>query len=489
MLTSPIRKRAKTEDEKEQRRVERVLRNRRAAQSSRERKRLEVEALEKENQDLKAKVAMLENNQRALTEELTRLRKEFGVVTPSTSPLRMIPVTLSQELFSSQDAQASVTSNTLPEPTLSTSKTINPASLSPELRPVPDFTAQKQAKQPKQPKTTEPSESTLVPSPDVTQRPAVMLCDLPCHISAEMRQSFLASPTLTQPVLDLLPQLPKMLLSALETPSPWTSRTVNLETVDLKLNSGSSPLPPPPSMMNSWLATLRLTSATLPTLTSSTSTPSTFQALLPQSTCQRATTPLRTTAASTAKSSTLRIKFPQIILSSSPSLARPFVDATMAALRLVSERRDSIVGSFKAGSSRPRGDDELARCLGCIALSSNNGLLKSNGRSFWYELVAQDLRQATTTQEQLGQDEFHSSDLVGFNMSKSSTANMARQLEKAMKGQWRLMESRGSKVHYIPRKGSDNQVWGSLEFELNSPMAQPSDLTHLMFSPANPVKS
>jgi len=39
----PPRKRAKTEDEKEQRRIERVLRNRAAAQTSRERKRLEVE--------------------------------------------------------------------------------------------------------------------------------------------------------------------------------------------------------------------------------------------------------------------------------------------------------------------------------------------------------------------------------------------------------------------------------------------------------------
>jgi transcriptional activator HAC1 len=42
----PPRKRAKTEAEKEQRRIERVLRNRAAAQSSRERKRKEVEALE-----------------------------------------------------------------------------------------------------------------------------------------------------------------------------------------------------------------------------------------------------------------------------------------------------------------------------------------------------------------------------------------------------------------------------------------------------------
>ena len=54
MLICYTRKRAKTEDEKEQRRVERVLRNRRAAQSSRERKRQEVEALEQRNAALES---------------------------------------------------------------------------------------------------------------------------------------------------------------------------------------------------------------------------------------------------------------------------------------------------------------------------------------------------------------------------------------------------------------------------------------------------
>ncbi|POS85675.1 hypothetical protein EPUL_001956 [Erysiphe pulchra] len=56
----PPRKRAKTEDEKEQRRVERVLRNRRAAQSSRERKRQEVEALEAEKRAIERKNMDLE---------------------------------------------------------------------------------------------------------------------------------------------------------------------------------------------------------------------------------------------------------------------------------------------------------------------------------------------------------------------------------------------------------------------------------------------
>jgi transcriptional activator HAC1 len=71
------RKRAKTEDEKEQRRVERVLRNRRAAQSSRERKRQEVEALEAEkkaierrNQELEMRLANMEAKNLMLQREL-----------------------------------------------------------------------------------------------------------------------------------------------------------------------------------------------------------------------------------------------------------------------------------------------------------------------------------------------------------------------------------------------------------------------------------
>ncbi|KPM38640.1 Transcriptional activator hac1 [Neonectria ditissima] len=139
----PPRKRAKTEDEKEQRRVERVLRNRRAAQSSRERKRLEVEALEKRNKELES---MLINAQKAnllLVEELNRFRRSSGVVTRSSSPLDSLrdnPVTLSQELFSSQDGHKpnAESSNPVMDDILISAATVNPASLSPELGPVDD---------------------------------------------------------------------------------------------------------------------------------------------------------------------------------------------------------------------------------------------------------------------------------------------------------------------------------------------------------------
>jgi hypothetical protein len=77
----PPRKRAKTADEKEQRRIERVKRNRLAAHNSRERKRQEVDALQEEKQALEQRV-------RDMEAELAAYRQMFpkaGV--PQAAPL------------------------------------------------------------------------------------------------------------------------------------------------------------------------------------------------------------------------------------------------------------------------------------------------------------------------------------------------------------------------------------------------------------------
>lgn len=60
--TLPPRKRAKTEDEKEQRRIERIKRNRAAAHNSRERKRQEAEVLAVENAQLRTKLEAFEKH-------------------------------------------------------------------------------------------------------------------------------------------------------------------------------------------------------------------------------------------------------------------------------------------------------------------------------------------------------------------------------------------------------------------------------------------
>ncbi|KAK9425680.1 putative BZIP domain-containing protein [Seiridium unicorne] len=138
----PPRKRAKTEDEKEQRRVERVLRNRRAAQSSRERKRQEVEALEKRNQELEALLDQHKKQTMMLMEELNKMRRSSGVVATTSSPLLDSldgPVTLSQPLFGASelaDGKPTMMNDFILMP--DNEGTVNPASISPELAPVPD---------------------------------------------------------------------------------------------------------------------------------------------------------------------------------------------------------------------------------------------------------------------------------------------------------------------------------------------------------------
>ncbi|KAL7621651.1 transcription factor that binds to CRE motif [Parahypoxylon ruwenzoriense] len=175
----PPRKRAKTEDEKEQRRVERVLRNRRAAQSSRERKRQEVEALEERNKQLEELLRNQQKTNEILMDELNKLRQSG--VSRGSSPLdgfQPSPLTLSQPLFGSSSEDSSVQSKPgmmndfilMPEQ----DGTVDPTSLSPELTPVPDDDAPT-------PSATEQVVTTPAPaatSSDATQHPAAVLCDL-----------------------------------------------------------------------------------------------------------------------------------------------------------------------------------------------------------------------------------------------------------------------------------------------------------------------
>ncbi|KAF4434354.1 Transcriptional activator hac1 [Fusarium austroafricanum] len=153
----PPRKRAKTADEKEQRRVERVLRNRRAAQSSRERKRQEVEQLEKRNKELEAAMQHLEQMNARIVMELDQFRRTSGL--PPVSP---------QEYLSSQNTHKTF------ETTVSPTATVDPAALSPCLSPVAEVSEEIPQQEPLKEAQHEQPEGT---SPDLTQRPAAMFPD------------------------------------------------------------------------------------------------------------------------------------------------------------------------------------------------------------------------------------------------------------------------------------------------------------------------
>lgn len=361
LANSQSRKRAKTEDEKEQRRVERVLRNRRAAQSSRERKRQEVEALEKRNQELEQAVLAAQQANAKLLMELEQIRRSGGVsYSPSVLDSFRVNPSLSQELFSSQHTHEPI------EGLVSSNTTVDPTALSPVLSPVAESseeTAEPESLNEAKPELTEST------SPDLTQRPAAMLSDLQCHKSAEMPKSFPARPTSMPPTSAWLPPFQAMLLSALAT---LTFCQRPLTQIAMSLKTGIS-LHPTPQLLATiiWLVTLpSSTSMTTSTSVSgsTTTTPSR------QNLWQRATSPLRSRASS-PRSTNLRIKSLRKILSSSPFLARPLMDATLVALRLVSEGCEDRIGVLRRGTDGSRGQDELTGYQTNMALPTRELLM------------------------------------------------------------------------------------------------------------------
>lgn len=350
------RKRAKTEDEKEQRRVERVLRNRRAAQSSRERKRLEVEALEKRNQELEQAVMAAQQANAKLMMELEQIRRSGGVSYPPSvlDSFRVNP-SLSRELFS-EPIDGLVSSST----------TVDPTALSPVLSPVAESAEEIAEQEPSNEVKLEPTEST---SPDLTQRPAVMLSDLQCHKSAEMPKSFPAPPTSMPPTSVSLPPFQAMLLSALAT---LTFCQRPLTQIAMSLKTGISLHPTPQLLVTIiWLVTLPRSASTT---TSTSAFGSTKTTPSRQNLWQRATSPLRSRASS-PRSTNLRIKSLRKILTSSPILARPLMDATLVALRLVSERCEDRIEILRRVTDGSRGQDELTRYLACMDLPSRELLI------------------------------------------------------------------------------------------------------------------
>ena len=311
-LTRPPRKRAKTEDEKEQRRVERVLRNRRAAQSSRERKRQEVEALEaqknaieRRNLDLEMRLADLEAKNLMLQRELEQFtgnanmavfRGSSAAASPSPRP-----VTFSQDLFAPRDnAEApTMTSQVSPLDSQPT-RTVNPASLSPEIRPV--------------------ATSSNASSSDLTQHPAAVLCDLQCQ-SQEQRPW--TSPATTPAISQLL----AMTMFISTTSSAISALLTPLSLIITSLRTGSS-VPPTTSILTMimWLSTTK-TPLTVSTSASSSTT---------------------TSNSSSRPRFSLRVSLLNRLLACSPDLARPLMDATTEAMRLASEQQltpGSIAGA------------------------------------------------------------------------------------------------------------------------------------------------
>ncbi|KAG9254065.1 uncharacterized protein F5Z01DRAFT_655864 [Emericellopsis atlantica] len=173
----PPRKRAKTEDEKEQRRIERVLRNRRAAQSSRERKRKESELLAVENDALQGKYQALQAQydqavakNASLLQFLDQLKAKHPEIASDVEPFRAAEVTVNPKELSPKSSPATNHADETPETGRSESRVLMEINNSLPSTPVAQYPAVPSGVESK-PESTIPSENRSVfadPSPSET---------------------------------------------------------------------------------------------------------------------------------------------------------------------------------------------------------------------------------------------------------------------------------------------------------------------------------
>lgn len=374
LLTPYSSKRAKTEDEKEQRRIERVLRNRQAAQSSRERKRQEVEKLEGEksfieqqNESLKERLMAVEHEKFLLAQKVAKMtaqleaikRGSLGTSRPISPLLGGLPDSapigpnllgpeqfIKQELLDEYPYDLPTPQNSYAAPSSnysSPSSGTYSSSSSPE--------------------TVSLGLDALTTSSDMTQHPAAMLCDLQCQ-SRKARQTAIRP---TTPRATPTPSSTASILSLMLISAVYSQMIHPLRMVFISLMTGS---PLPPSMTTAPMV--------LPLIRWLISTPAN---LLPPSSATKPTTPKRpppTTTTTTTKTSSakapstpeatrsrvliLRLQLLRRLLLSSPTLARLLRAATGRASRLktggmtggtgargLSDRRVARVGDQAGG--------------------------------------------------------------------------------------------------------------------------------------------
>ena len=362
-----FRKRAKTEDEKEQRRIERVLRNRQAAQSSRERKRQEVEKLEGEKQSieqqnaaLKQQLMTVEHEKWLLRQQVAKMTAQMEAIKRGSSPPGVSTPPLEQDLLEhdqiikkefddyqfalptpQHSLRASSTSFSSPS-TATYSESSTPATISLGL-------------------------DALTASPDMTQHPAAMLCDLQCQSKEACHASIrptirnaaaiqlytanlLCLTLISQVYLQLMRPL-KMIFISLKTGSPLTtemttSMPMALPLIRWLISTPANLLPHPiPAQPTRRPPTMRTTAKTSPTTATST---------LPATPSQ---TPI------------LRLRMLARLLLSSPSLARPLLAATGRASRL----KTGSTTSSRNGVLRMRIQSVLRRLSEQASLSRRSG--------------------------------------------------------------------------------------------------------------------
>jgi transcriptional activator HAC1 len=219
--TLPPRKRAKTDDEKEQRRIERIKRNRAAAHNSRERKRQEaenlavllaqaeakLEAYQRLHGPLPADIVLREVqvcNEGYVIEPTHTTRASNRADTPNSDYSTPAPsLAHSRGSIDAAASPASPTDTVISNyPTIKIEPSDLPTTISP-----PAF------------ETLDPKSGSL-PHLDATQHSAAMLCDLQCPSSQRRSRMSTTTPTSSSPSST----------SAATSPTTWTTWMASLFT-------------------------------------------------------------------------------------------------------------------------------------------------------------------------------------------------------------------------------------------------------------------
>lgn len=285
-----------------------MLRNRAAAQTSRERKRLEVEKLEGEKQAIAEQNEFLMGRLKQMEAENSRLNQQV--------------VKLSSEIHTSSSSRGTTPQSVRSSPKSESSPTLTPTLFKQEgdemsLDKIP-FTSPSASNSVF---STSMDASDLKKASDSTQHPAEVLCDLQCRSENSMVEKPSMATTPSSPMFGLVLQTIIQHLWLTMTSAVSSTLILPLSQVFHSLKTGS-PMRFSPEEISRHLP-LILWLISTPTL-SSTST--------------RASSPPR---------SVFRIRLLTRLLACSPALARPLRDATSRALQLAA-RELSTSGSLSS---------------------------------------------------------------------------------------------------------------------------------------------
>lgn len=353
----PPRKRAKTVEEKEQRKNERILRNRRAADKSRQRQKAAQADLESTNVRLIAENAQL----KAFLEQ-HGLLSDFQFSCPSmidlndmstpspsvASSTRQPSISVSNDLHEPHTPTPVLVSDTTPMPPLKQE--------SPTLAPILDLNE------------ASVKASALTTDNGLTQYPAVVLCDLQCQPVLNKKLAFMQPSSMISTVLTLIHYLTITTSTSTATPStPCSTSTLWQTSMSaiwhiLEQTLATTPLSRLESIIQTNFELIHI----LISMPSTTTQPAVFRlkVLSRLLSCNPGLAPLLTTAADRA----LQQKLDEMVSSHDSPEVRWAVSSLMTikwSIRWLEKQHSDIRMDIRLGRKTTNRDDLMGRGVDC----------------------------------------------------------------------------------------------------------------------------